>query len=114
LPSRPVELAELARFPFIDFVAGWAVRREVDRAFRAVGAQRITAFEVNGILAAAELVRQGLGVTIVPESLTPLFHDLRSLRIASHAPTWTICVVHRRGTVTPVTAELLKQLRAGA
>jgi DNA-binding transcriptional LysR family regulator len=76
--------------------------------------RRFTAFEVNGILAAAELVRQGLGVTIVPESLTPLFHDLRSLRIASHAPTWTICVVHRRGTLTPVTAELLKQLCAGA
>jgi DNA-binding transcriptional LysR family regulator len=30
---------------------------------------------VNGILAAAELVRQGLGVTIVPKSLTPLFSD---------------------------------------
>jgi DNA-binding transcriptional LysR family regulator len=114
LPRTTVKLSALTSLPFIDFVAGWAIRQEVDRAFRTAGAQRTTAFEVNDILAAAELVRQGLGVTIVPESLTALFSDLRPLRIASHAPTWTIGVVHRRGTVTPITAELLKHLRAGA
>jgi DNA-binding transcriptional LysR family regulator len=114
LPRTTVRLSALGRFPFIDFVPGWAIRQEVDRAFRAAGAQRTTAFEVNDILAAAELVRQGLGVTIVPESLTTLFTDLRPLRIASHAPIWTVNVVHRRSTVTPVTAELLKHLRAAA
>jgi DNA-binding transcriptional LysR family regulator len=113
LPDAPVTLTDLARYPFVDFVPGWAVRHEVDRAFRAAGVERAAVFETNDAMTAAELVRAGLGVTIVPTTLAGGFPDLRSVRIARHAPAWTSGVVHRRGPLVPAAAALLEHLRSG-
>jgi DNA-binding transcriptional LysR family regulator len=113
VPDAPVTLADMARHPFVDFVPGWAVRHEVDRAFRAAGVERAAAFETNDVIAAAELVRAGLGVTIVPTTLAAGFPDLRSLPIAGHARALTVGVVHRRGPLVPAAAALLEHLRSG-
>ena len=114
LPDAPVTLAELARHPFVDFVPGWAVRQEVDRAFRGAGVDRAGVFETNDVLAAAELIRADLGVTIVPATLAAGFPDLRTVAIR-RAPTWSAGVVHRRGALVPAAAALLEHLeRAGS
>lgn len=114
LPDAPVTLTDLAGHPFVDFAPGWAIRQEVDRAFRAAGADRISAFETNDILAAGELVRADLGVTIVPTSLAARFPDLRSVPIAGQAPAWTIGVVHRRDVLVPAAVALLQHVKRGA
>jgi DNA-binding transcriptional LysR family regulator len=110
LPDAPIMLAELEGAPFVDFVPGWAIRQAVDRAFRTAGVLRASAFETNDILAAADLVRTGLGLTIVPTALAARFPDLRSVTIARHAPTWTIGVVHRRDTLMPAASALLRHI----
>jgi len=109
LPDARVTLAELAQHPFVDISPGWAIRHVVDRAFRAAGVERAGVFETNDILAAVELVRADLGVTIFPATLAAMFPDLRSVAIR-RAPTWTAGVVHRRGPLVPAAAALLEHL----
>ncbi|MHA6618836.1 LysR family transcriptional regulator [Pseudonocardia sp. DLS-67] len=113
LPAAPVTLSELSRHPFVDIAAGWAIRQVVDRAFRAAGVDRAGVFETNDILAAAELVRTDLGVTVFPATLAAGFPDLRTVAIRN-APTWTVRVVHRRGPLVPATAALLEHLERAA
>lgn len=108
--DRPVTLAEVAGLPLIDFQVGWAIRHSVDRAFRSAFVERTTTFEVNDVLAAADLVRHDLGVCIMPESLAARFPDLAVRRFATHAPIWKLMVVRPRGEVTPAVAALLRHI----
>ncbi|GLW65176.1 LysR family transcriptional regulator [Actinomadura rubrobrunea] len=105
-----VTLADAARMPMVDFSPGWAVRRLVDQAFRTAMVERTTAFEVNDIVAASELVRHGLGVCIMPESIAARFPDLAVHRFAHHAPVWKVMVVRPRGEPSPAAAALLRHL----
>lgn len=109
-PGGGVELDELARLPLVDFSPGWAIRHAVDRSFRAAGVDRATTFEVNDIVAAAELVRNDLGVCIMPLSIADRFPDLRQYRISRHAPTWKVMVVRPPGDPSPAVAALLRHL----
>jgi DNA-binding transcriptional LysR family regulator len=72
--------------------------------------ERAAVFETNDVMAAAELVRADLGVTIVPTTLAAGFPDLRTVPIGRHAPTWTAGVVHRRAPLAPSAAALLQHL----
>ncbi|WP_406424019.1 LysR substrate-binding domain-containing protein [Streptomyces sp. NBC_01589] len=65
-PNGEVRLDDVAHLPLGDFTPGWAIRYAVDRAFRAAGINRSTSFGVNDIVAAAERVRNDLGVCIMP------------------------------------------------
>lgn len=106
-PERPVTLAEVAGLPLVEFPVGWAIRHSVDRAFRTAHVDRAATFDVNDILTATDLVRQDLGVCIMPQSLAARFPDLTTRRFAQNAPTWKVMVVHPRGQVSaPVTALL--------
>ncbi|MFE4416288.1 hypothetical protein [Streptomyces sp. NPDC056821] len=49
-PEGPVTLAEAAGLPLVDFPPGWAVRHEVDRAFRAASLERTVTFELTAPL----------------------------------------------------------------
>ncbi|MFC3502173.1 LysR family transcriptional regulator [Micromonospora krabiensis] len=109
--DRPVTLPEVARLPLVDFTAGWAIRSAVDRAFRAAGVDRSTTFEVNDLLAAADLVRRDLGVCVMPESIAARFPDLTTRRFAEHAPSWTVRVVRPAGEPPPAVAALLRHVR---
>lgn len=108
--ERPVTLAETARLPLIEFSMGWAVRHSVDRAFRAASVEHTPAFEVNDVLGAADLVRHGLGVCILPPSLAAHFPDLRVRPFAEHPPTWTMRIVHLRKDRRPAVAALLRHM----
>nr|WTB28257.1 LysR substrate-binding domain-containing protein [Streptomyces sp. NBC_00830]WTB35824.1 LysR substrate-binding domain-containing protein [Streptomyces sp. NBC_00830] len=106
-PGRAT-LDEVDRLPLVDFAPGWAIRNEVDRAFRAALGDRNLAFEVNDVVTAAELVRHDLGVCIVPEPMAASFPDLAVHRFERHAPYWNVMVVRPRGEAPPVVAALLE------
>ncbi|KGI78416.1 LysR family transcriptional regulator [Oleiagrimonas soli] len=62
-------LDELCEEPFVDFQADWGTRRLIDRGFLEAGIDRHTAFEVNDLGTLLELVRHGLGIALLPESI---------------------------------------------
>ncbi|MEW2166741.1 LysR family transcriptional regulator [Streptomyces sp. NPDC007084] len=109
-PDGTVTLAEAAGLPLVDFVPGWAIRLSVDRAFRAAALERETTFEVNDIVAAAELVRNDLGVCVMPASIAARFPDLVTRAFDRHAPHWKVMVVRPRGEAPPVVAALLRHM----
>ncbi|MGI5285621.1 LysR family transcriptional regulator [Nonomuraea polychroma] len=106
-----VTLAEAAGLPLVDFPASWAIRRSVDRAFRAASVERTPQFEVNDVLAATELVRHDLAVCILPESLAARFPDVAVHRFSALAPSWKVMVVRPRGDAPPAVAALLRHIR---
>ncbi|MCH5677391.1 LysR substrate-binding domain-containing protein [Streptomyces gilvus] len=110
--ARPGEVtpAETAGLPFVDFVPGWAVRQAVDRTYRSAGVERGTAFEVNDIVAAAELVRHDLGVCVMPESIAARFPDLTPRRFTRQAPHWDVLLARPPGPVPPAVAALLRHI----
>jgi DNA-binding transcriptional LysR family regulator len=108
--NGPVTIAEVSSSPLVDFPPGWAIRHGVDQAFRAALVERTHTFEVNDIVAAAELVRHDLGVCIMPESIAVRFPDLAVRRFAAHAPKWNVMVVRPRGEPSPVVAALLRHI----
>ncbi|MEU6316469.1 LysR family transcriptional regulator [Streptomyces sp. NPDC047009] len=110
-PEGPVTLPEAARLPLVDFSPGWAIRQEVDRAFRAASLERSVTFEVNDLLAASDLVRHSLGACIMPPSVAARFPDLPVRHFTAHAPAWTIRVVHPHGQPSPAVAAFLRHIR---
>ncbi|MEU3340851.1 LysR family transcriptional regulator [Streptomyces sp. NPDC002144] len=110
--ARPdeVTLAETAGLPFVDFAPGWAVRQAVDRAYRSAGVERGAVFEVNDIVAAAELVRHDLGVCVMPESIAARFPDLTLRRFTRQAPHWDVLLARPPGPVPPAVAALLRHI----
>ncbi|WP_316520056.1 LysR family transcriptional regulator [Kitasatospora brasiliensis] len=109
-PDGEVRLADVAELPLVDFPPGWAIRHAVDRSFRAAGVDRSTTFEVNDIVAAAELVRNDLGVCIMPRSIADRFPELPQYRFEHHAPHWKVMVVRPPGEPPPAVAALLRHI----
>lgn len=85
LPPRGarVELSGLADARFVDFPAGWGVRAAVDHAFAAAGVTRRVTIEVADVATCLALLRAGLGVALLPQSLLSDDHALRTRRLAS-------------------------------
>ncbi|GAA4581274.1 LysR family transcriptional regulator [Planotetraspora phitsanulokensis] len=84
--ENEVDLQSLADEPFIDFRAGAAGRAQSDEAFAAAGVRREVPFEVSSADFMVDLVRQGLGVGMLPAAYAPRFPDLRIIRLRD-APT---------------------------
>ncbi|MFE4414528.1 LysR substrate-binding domain-containing protein [Streptomyces sp. NPDC093064] len=66
---------------------------------------------MNDLLAAADLVRHGPGVCIMPPSLAARFPEFLVRPFAAHAPAWTVGVVYPRGDLSPVVAAFLRHVR---
>jgi DNA-binding transcriptional LysR family regulator len=115
-PNGEVRLAGIAQLPLVDFTRGWAIRYALDRALRAAGVDRSTTFEVNDIGAAAERVRNDLGVCIMPQSIadaSPIYP--RTGSAGQQAPSWKIMVVRPPGEAPPAITTLLRHItRRGA
>lgn len=94
LPAKALTLREVASLPFIDFSHAWALRATTDRSFAAAGAQRNSSFEITDINAAAELIRVGLGVTIVPVSLARRFFTAETREVKPALPPWRVGIAH--------------------
>ncbi|MFF3670536.1 LysR family transcriptional regulator [Microtetraspora malaysiensis] len=86
LTENEVDLRSLEDEPFIDFRVGAAGRAQSDEAFAAAGVQREVPFEVSSAEFMVDLVRQGLGVGMLPAAYAPRFSDLRMIRLRD-APT---------------------------
>ncbi|MFC0863095.1 LysR family transcriptional regulator [Sphaerimonospora cavernae] len=84
--EHEVDLRSLADEPFIDFRAGAAGRAQSDEAFAAAGVRREVPFEVSSADFMVDLVRQGLGVGMLPAAFAPRFSDLHIIRLRD-APT---------------------------
>ncbi|MEV0616029.1 LysR family transcriptional regulator [Nonomuraea sp. NPDC050404] len=86
LREHETDLRGLADEPFIDFRTGHAGRAQSDEAFTAAGVRREVPFEVSSAEFMVDLVRQGLGVGMLPAAYAPRFPDLRIIRLRD-APT---------------------------
>jgi DNA-binding transcriptional LysR family regulator len=92
---RPIKLAELADATFVDFPVGWGIRTVVDRAFAQVGVDRHVGIEVADTSMYLQLVREGLGVGLLTQSL--MSGDPHGLHAhpVTPAPSWDVAVVTR-------------------
>jgi DNA-binding transcriptional LysR family regulator len=64
-----VSLSELAGEPFVDYAPGWATRTIADQLFTQAGIERSIGIEVADGSIHATLVRAGLGLAILPQSI---------------------------------------------
>ena len=79
LPERPLDI--LARCPFIRFDRQLWTGQLVDEVIAACGAQVQDAMELNSVEAIIALVRQGFGVSIVPQLANVQWSRDRALRL---------------------------------
>ena len=93
LAARPATLAELAAEPFIDYPPGWGTRAIADRAFASAGLAREVPFEAAEYTAVIDLVRGGLGIAFLPESVAAgLGAGLAVIEVCDHVFRWIISV----------------------
>jgi DNA-binding transcriptional LysR family regulator len=104
-----VELRHLSDEPFVDFPAGTAGRIQSDEAFAAAGVRREVAFEVSSPDFMARLIRQGLGIGMLPAAFVPELPDLPVVRL-SDAPARMEYLVWSRFPPSPAAAAFLSAL----
>ncbi|ACR30674.1 LysR family transcriptional regulator [Burkholderia glumae] len=93
--SGQVPLSRLTKQAFVDFVPGQGTRRLVDRGFAEAGLQRRVAFEIGDLDTLLELVRQGLGVALLPEDIVVRRPDmLACVRLEQTQLCWELVVTH--------------------
>jgi DNA-binding transcriptional LysR family regulator len=78
-----VQLSDLSAATFVDFPSGWGIRAAVDHAFAAAGVNRRVAIEVADVNTCLQLLRAGLGVSLLAPSLLQGDHALQTRRLAS-------------------------------
>jgi DNA-binding transcriptional LysR family regulator len=111
-PRRSLRLRELVREPFVDFPAGWGTRMTVDRAVARAGLRREIAIEVPDVTTMLELVRAGLGIGLVPESMIANRERLHVAPIRATLNFEVGLAVPARRPLSPVAAAFVKLVRA--
>lgn len=104
-----VALARLADEVFVDFPAGTPGRVQTDRAFEAAGLSRDVAFEVTDGHLMASLIREGLGIGLLPGAFAPVLQGVATVRVTD-APARDEYVVWSRLGTSPAAAAFLDQL----
>ncbi|TXK40861.1 LysR substrate-binding domain-containing protein [Nonomuraea sp. C10] len=104
-----VKLDRLADERFVDFPAGSAGRIQSDEAFAAAGVRREVAFEVSTPDFMARLIRQGLGVGMLPAAFVSQLPDLPVVRL-SDAPARVEHLIWSRHRPSPAAAAFLSAL----
>jgi DNA-binding transcriptional LysR family regulator len=92
LAGAPVTLALLAGEPFVDFPPDWGNRAVADRAFAAAGLERQVLFEAPDFAGVAGLVRNGLGVALLPASALPALAGVATAEVSGGDLRWQACV----------------------
>jgi len=101
-----VDLRRLADEVFVDFPAGSAGRAQSEEAFAAAGILREVAYEVSGADYLVRLVRNGLGVGLLPDGFAPEVEGVCAVPIRD-APARVERLVWRRTRPSPATAAFL-------
>lgn len=117
--TRQISWQQLADFPLITMRSGYGIRASMDRAAAQAQVQLKVAFEVSLMGTALALVEQGLGVSVLPQSLL-YFSRPKGLNVRVLArPTILreISVITRRDSLPSVpvhsfTQQLQKYLKA--
>lgn len=98
-----VRVPDLATETVIRFAEGWGIRREADEAFAAAGVTPDTPYEVADYDTAAGLVRNHLGVALLPATPAGRYPDLRTIPLTP-AITWTLSLATSAQASTAATA----------
>lgn len=95
LAQRPqVNLAEIAREPFIDMPLGFGQRVVIDEAFAQQSLTRSVLVEVADLTTVPDYVAHGLGVALLPpELITANGHRLTSVPLSDVEISWTLGVI---------------------
>lgn len=104
-----VDLHRLADETFVDFPAGTAGRAHSDAAFAAAGVRREVSFEVTTANLMARLIRQGLGIGMLPAAFMPELPDLPIVRL-SDAPAGVEHLIWSRFQPSPAATAFLSAL----
>lgn len=104
-----VSLARLAKEVFVEFPSGGQGRAQTDQAFAEAGLARDVAFEVSDADLMARLIRQGLGVGLLPSTFAPQLRDLVTIPVTK-APTRVECLAWSRGGPSAPATAFLDQL----
>lgn len=94
---------------FVDFPAGTAGRAQTDQAFAAAGLERDVAFEVSAVDLMIRLVRQGLGVAMLPAAFAPQLGGVATVPV-SDAPQRVEHVVWSRLGASPAASAFLRAI----
>jgi len=109
--TGPVRLRDLAEASFIDFPSGWGVRTILDRAFAKLGVHRHVTIEVADVATLVQLVREGLGVALLPLSLLGVGTNGIRTRKTRPALSWDLALVTRaEGSPNPAAAAFIALL----
>lgn len=92
---RPIKLTELTDATFVDFPIGWGIRTVVDRAFTELGLHRRVGIEVADTSMCVQLVREGVGVALLSQSLVAQDPSGLHAHPVTPAPTWDLAVITR-------------------
>ncbi len=110
--AKRLRLARLAKQVFVDFPAGTPGREQTDQAFDAAGLTRDVAFEVADVHLMAALIRQHLGVALLPSSYAPSLAGVTTVPVDG-APVRTEHLVWSPLGPSPAAAAFLEQLGLG-
>ncbi|MFB7493761.1 LysR family transcriptional regulator [Streptomyces sp. NPDC056161] len=86
-----VQVSDLAGETVVRFAAGWGIRRQTDDAFTTAGTDVDAPYEVADYDTAAGLVRNRLGVTLMPATAAGNYPDLRTIPVTPTI-TWTLAL----------------------
>ncbi|WP_278265350.1 LysR family transcriptional regulator [Nocardia sp. AG03] len=107
--ATAVDLRALSSEVFVDLPPGTAGRAQSDLAFAAAGLDRDVAFEVTSADYIAGLVRQDLGIALLPSRWVPQLSGVVTVEVTD-GPTRVEYVVWGRSTHTPAAAAFLDVL----
>ncbi|MFD4195131.1 LysR family transcriptional regulator [Amycolatopsis thermoflava] len=103
------DLRTLAGEEFVDFPEGSPGRTQSDQAFAAAGLARNVAFEVTTADLMAGLVREGLGVAMLPSTYAPALAGVATVPVTD-APARIEHLVWSTAGLTPAAAAFLEVL----
>ncbi|MET0701084.1 MAG: LysR family transcriptional regulator [Mycobacterium sp.] len=106
-----VGLAELASRPLIALPVGAGIRHQLDTACAAAGVAPRIAFEATTPLALADLAERGLGVAIVPSSVSRSRPGLHRLAIVPELRGRLVLAWRSEGPMSPAARVLVEKAR---
>lgn len=104
-----IDLRRLSSEVFVDFPAGTAGRAQSDQAFSGAGLDRDVAFEVPAADLMVQLIRQGLGIAMLPSTYVPQLTGVRTIPV-SDAPARVEHLVWNDVGLTPAAKAFLAVL----
>ncbi|SDG04796.1 LysR family transcriptional regulator [Pseudomonas abietaniphila] len=109
-----ITLSELAGEPIILTGRDSSVRERVEQLFSEQGLMLTPGLEANYMSTVMALVRQGLGMTLLPESADEGRGDLVQVRVEHAGVNREIGVITRAGTgLSPAAARFIEMMKAG-